>query len=96
MVSGVTSASAETASIVAATPPMGWSSWSALRGNIAEDKIEAEARMMHDQLRNHGYLGFTGRANVRDLWAHTQIANQADAFSATLPPHGARLLRVSP
>jgi hypothetical protein len=52
--------------------------------------------MMHDQLRNHGYLGFTGRANVRDLWAHTQIANQADAFSATLPPHGARLLRVSP
>jgi len=41
-------------------------------------------------------LGFTGRANVRDLWTHTQIANQADGFSATLPPHGARLLRVSP
>jgi alpha-galactosidase len=45
---------------------------------------------------NWSDLGFTGRANVRDLWTHTQIANQADGFSATLPPHGARLLRVSP
>jgi len=66
--------------------------------------ILSAAMAAHSRLRcspatltaNWSDLGFTGRANVRDLWTHTQIANQADGFSATLPPHGARLLRVSP
>jgi alpha-galactosidase len=40
---------------VAATPPMGWSSWSALRKNFDQSTIEDEAQVMHDQLRRYGY-----------------------------------------
>ncbi|AHI00239.1 glycoside hydrolase family 27 protein [Kutzneria viridogrisea] len=40
---------------IAPTPPMGWSSWSSLRGRISEDSIKAQAQVMHDQLAAHGY-----------------------------------------
>jgi hypothetical protein len=40
---------------IARTPPMGWSSWSTLRGAISESIIEAQAKVMHDQLAAHGY-----------------------------------------
>lgn len=36
-------------------PPMGWSSWSSLHGNIDESKIEAEATVVHDSLAAYGY-----------------------------------------
>jgi alpha-galactosidase len=84
LVPGVTSASAETTSIVAATPPMGWSSWSALRGNITEDKIKAEARIMHDQLRSHGYQYI----NIDSGWTDHLDAYGRDAWNTTKFPHG--------
>lgn len=34
------------------------------------------------------------RAAVRDLWSHTDLGVVAHDFSATVPAHGARLLRV--
>src|SRR5882757_525140 len=40
---------------IAKTPPMGWSSWSSLRGTISESIIEAQAKVLHDQLKDHGY-----------------------------------------
>jgi len=41
-------------------------------------------------------LGLSGRAEARDLWSHTTVARGATGFTATLPPHGSRLLRVRP
>lgn len=41
--------------LVACTPPMGWSSWSALRKSFDQSTIEDEARVMHDLLRRYGY-----------------------------------------
>jgi hypothetical protein len=39
-------------------------------------------------------LGFTGRANVQDVWSHQDLGNVTDSFSAALPAHGSKLLRV--
>lgn len=40
----------------AATPPMGWSSWSFVRSSPTEAKIKAQAKAMHDTgLVDHGY-----------------------------------------
>ena len=36
-------------------PPMGWSSWSSLRGNISASIIEAQADAMHATLQRYGY-----------------------------------------
>lgn len=41
-------------------------------------------------------VGFTGPATVRDLWGHQELGRYAAGFSASLPPHGSRLLRVTP
>ena len=41
-------------------------------------------------------LGLTGPARVRDLWARADLGTFTDAFSAPLPPHASRLLRVTP
>ncbi|MCK2241439.1 MULTISPECIES: fibronectin type III domain-containing protein [unclassified Crossiella] len=40
-------------------------------------------------------VGFTGEARVRDLWSHRELGRAA-GFSALLPAHGSRLLRVTP
>ncbi|WP_199785841.1 MULTISPECIES: glycoside hydrolase family 27 protein [Actinomycetes] len=40
---------------VARTPPMGWSSWSALRRKFTEETIKAQADVMHDRLAAYGY-----------------------------------------
>jgi hypothetical protein len=64
---------------VAARPPMGWSSWSSLRGSISAAKIEVPA---------------TRPAHVRDLWSHTELGVFQGSFGATVPAHGARLLRL--
>jgi hypothetical protein len=44
---------------------------------------------------NWSDLGFSGSASVRDLWTHTELGSFSDGFSASLPAHGSRLLRVS-
>jgi hypothetical protein len=40
-------------------------------------------------------LGFTDSAGVRDLWSHRNLGSFGN-FTATLPAHGSRLLRVTP
>jgi Alpha galactosidase A/Alpha galactosidase C-terminal beta sandwich domain len=41
-------------------------------------------------------LGFANPATVRDLWSHANLGTFATGFSAALPRHGSRLLRVAP
>ena len=41
-------------------------------------------------------LGLSGPANVSDLWSHTDLGRFTDRYSAMLPPHGSRLLRMMP
>jgi hypothetical protein len=41
-------------------------------------------------------LGFTGSASVRDLWSHASLGTMPTGFSASLPAHGSRLLKVMP
>lgn len=41
-------------------------------------------------------LGITGPASVRDLWSHSNLGDFTGSFSATLPVHGSRLLRITP
>ncbi|WP_420799331.1 alpha-galactosidase D [Ktedonospora formicarum] len=45
---------------------------------------------------NWGDLGFVGMAHVRDAWAHKQLGQFKNSFSATLPAHGSRLLTIQP
>ena len=42
---------------LAATPPMGWSTWSFLRSSPTETAVEAQAQAMHASgLQNHGFV----------------------------------------
>jgi alpha-galactosidase len=41
-------------------------------------------------------LGFTGPANLRDLWLHQDMGTHADAFTADLTSHESMLLKVTP
>ncbi|HYZ55205.1 MAG TPA: fibronectin type III domain-containing protein [Streptosporangiaceae bacterium] len=41
-------------------------------------------------------LGIVGPAAVRDLWSHANLGDFTGSFSATLPVHGSRLLRITP
>jgi alpha-galactosidase len=41
-------------------------------------------------------VGFSGSADARDLWSHTDLGTLSNSFSATLNPHASRLLRVTP
>jgi alpha-galactosidase len=69
---------------VAATPPMGWSSWSSLRGQISEAAIEAQAKVMHDQLRAHGYV----YVNIDAGWSDHEDSYGRDTWNTTKFPHG--------
>ena len=41
-------------------------------------------------------LGFAGKKmQARDLWEHKSIETSADGYTATVPTHGAAMLRVS-
>ncbi|HMH02262.1 MAG TPA: alpha-galactosidase [Terriglobales bacterium] len=40
-------------------------------------------------------LGFSGPANVRDLWEHKDIGTVRDSYSVEVPKHGVVLVRVS-
>ena len=41
-------------------------------------------------------VGFSGTADVRDLWKHSDLGSSTGTFTATLPAHGSELLRVTP
>ncbi|MEU6217871.1 fibronectin type III domain-containing protein [Streptomyces sp. NPDC047022] len=41
-------------------------------------------------------LGISGRAAVRDLWSHKNLGSVRGSFTDNLPPHGSRLLRITP
>ena len=41
-------------------------------------------------------LGLKGRLAVRDLWPQTDLGQFAESFSATVPRHGVKLIRVRP
>ena len=46
---------------------------------------------------NWADLGLTGAATVRDLWAKKNLGQFASGYTAaTVPPHGARLFKVTP
>lgn len=40
-------------------------------------------------------VGFTGTANVRDLWSRSDLGARTGSFSRSLPAHGSALLRVT-
>jgi len=41
-------------------------------------------------------IGFSGKARVRDLWAHANRGAVADQFSAEVPSHGVVLIKIQP
>jgi len=41
-------------------------------------------------------LGFSGSAEVRDLWAHNDLGISVNSYTVTLDPYGSSLLRVTP
>ncbi|MGW9027571.1 fibronectin type III domain-containing protein [Streptomyces sp. NPDC055722] len=41
-------------------------------------------------------LGISGKAAVRDLWSHKNLGSVGGSFTDNLPPHGSRLLRITP
>ncbi|HEX7734201.1 MAG TPA: glycoside hydrolase family 27 protein [Ktedonobacteraceae bacterium] len=65
-------------------PQMGWSSWSALRGNISEAKIEAEANVMATSLKG---VGFT-YINIDSGWTKAFDANGRPTPDLSKFPHG--------
>jgi hypothetical protein len=65
-------------------PPMGWSSWSSLHGNISESIIEAQAKSLHDNLARFGYR----YVNVDAGWSDHVDAFGRDAANATKFPNG--------
>ena len=81
---------------VPSTPPMGWSSWSALRegGSLTQDGIKAQARVMHDKLQRYGYryinidAGWSDHLDAygRDAWDTTRFPDGLPALAAYL--HG--------
>ncbi|MFJ9909350.1 NEW3 domain-containing protein [Streptomyces sp. NPDC101152] len=76
----------DTIAPVSSTPPMGWSSWSALRegSNLTQDGIEAQARVMHDKLRKYGYR----YVNIDAGWSDHLDAYGRDAWDTTRFPDG--------
>lgn len=41
-------------------------------------------------------VGFTGKAAIRDLWAHADRGSVADEYSAEVPSHGVVMIKVDP
>jgi alpha-galactosidase len=39
-------------------------------------------------------IGISGSAQVRDLWAHRDLGSFAGSYTATVPKHGAVMLKV--
>jgi Alpha galactosidase A/NPCBM-associated, NEW3 domain of alpha-galactosidase/Alpha galactosidase C-terminal beta sandwich domain len=83
------------------TPPMGWSSWSALRegSGLTEDGIKAQARVMHDKLQQYGYryinidAGWSDHLDAygRDTWDTTRFPDGIPALATYLHGLGLKL-----
>jgi hypothetical protein len=41
-------------------------------------------------------FGMAGTLAVHDMWSHADLGRFADSWSATIPPHGSRLIKVTP
>ena len=41
-------------------------------------------------------LGVRGKQTVRDLWRQRDVGDYADSYSATVPPHGVVLVKITP
>ncbi|HJP79085.1 MAG TPA: glycoside hydrolase family 27 protein [Pseudonocardiaceae bacterium] len=65
-------------------PPMGWSSWSSLHGNISASIIEAQAKEMHDNLASAGYQ----YVNVDAGWENGVDQYGRPTFDTTKFPDG--------
>ena len=65
-------------------PPMGWSSWSALRESFTASTIEAEATAMHNTLQKYGYE----YVNIDAGWSDHVDADGRDAWNASKFPDG--------
>ncbi|MFF4488184.1 NEW3 domain-containing protein [Streptomyces sp. NPDC001544] len=79
-------APADSSPSLSSTPPMGWSSWSALRegGSLTQDGIKAQARVMHDKLQRYGYRYI----NIDAGWSDHLDAYGRDAWDTTRFPDG--------
>ncbi len=51
---------------IALTPPMGWNSWNSFAWNVTQAQMEGAAKVIHDRLRDHGWL----YVNVDDSWQY--------------------------
>ncbi|SCD92057.1 Carbohydrate binding module (family 35), partial [Streptomyces sp. DvalAA-14] len=49
-----------------------------------------------DVTADFGDLGISGKAGLRDLWSHKNLGSVSGGFTAELPPHGSRLLTITP
>ena len=96
---GPTAAPAHRPAVLAAHPPLGWSSWSSLRGTISEAAIEAQARSVHATLQRHGYVyinidsGWTDHLDAygRDAWNTTKFPDGIPALAAHVHRLGLKL-----
>ncbi|HSM78367.1 MAG TPA: hypothetical protein VLT57_12095, partial [Bryobacteraceae bacterium] len=41
-------------------------------------------------------IGLTGPGRARDLWAHKELGEISDPFSAEVPAHGVAMIRIDP
>ncbi|WP_329125457.1 NEW3 domain-containing protein [Streptomyces sp. NBC_01465] len=75
---------------VSPTPPMGWSSWSALRegSDLTEAGIRAEADALHSKLQKYGY----SYINIDAGWSDHLDAYGRWAWDTTRFPHGGAAL----
>jgi hypothetical protein len=49
-----------------------------------------------DVTADFGDLGISGKASVRDLWAHKNLGTASGSVTENLPPHGSRLFTLTP
>jgi hypothetical protein len=40
-------------------------------------------------------VGFDRQAGLRDLWAGSEVSANGDSYTATVPSHGAVLLKIT-
>ena len=86
MAAPASAAPTDVATPISPTPPMGWSSWSALRegSGLTQDGIKAQARVMHDKLWRYGYRYI----NIDAGWSDHLDAYGRNAWDTARFPDG--------